>query len=710
MTFTPNFNFDFNNNWQFQNQNWNSFQPMFNNNFGNLGGFNGFNFNNIWSSNTSGQTTTSSKTSSGDSDYDAWYEKKMKGAYSSTSASGEDSAKTATFLEEKSNEIVKTQALLDDTNKKIDALKKVKDNGSKVVDASLVQDTELNEDGTIKSTEKKEKGFFKKAANWVSSAGSALLNMGKSLIGFDKDGKWNPKKALTNAAVTALAVGATFIPVVGPAIGYGLLAYGVGSGVVGVAKGVQKLNNAKTEQEEEQARQDICAGAAIGITSAMGLRSLGKAASTTNATTTSQGILSKLGQEVKNITTNPIKATTQAVKTDYAAVKSTGFIKTFGNKATSTFKSTSYETKYNDKYNNMETGLNNKLADINSKIAAETNPAKKVLLEEQKTMLEGNLNELHNLQNIKTKVEFDNLKTTNSATKNQETLTNYTQQNHGYEINGQAVSKKRFEAFESEMKSIQKSYKKDLKQLLDTKECIMRKMASKPDGHTTELNEYTQSSIRAKYKTSKDLKTGIKDINTQLTDVGTRIADVETKLQSATNPRRIHNLQNALNGLKNKKATLENELAVCNSIKFKSKLKPSTWGKNEYVLNIGGGNASYGLLFNGAKKAIVNPAAAPLLSLAQWDKEYSVPFLSTDLVEMTPEQLEEAIKGLETRKAQLEEGLDTINKTNTAQEWSNLKASAAAATQQQAAQETGETQQPENTQQDSDKKADKDEE
>ena len=116
MTFTPNFNFDFNNNWQFQNQNWNSFQPMFNNNFGNLGGFNGFNFNNIWSGNTS-TTSSSSKTSSGDSDYDAWYEKKMKGACSS--ASGEDSAKTATFLEEKSNEIVKTQALLDDTNKKI---------------------------------------------------------------------------------------------------------------------------------------------------------------------------------------------------------------------------------------------------------------------------------------------------------------------------------------------------------------------------------------------------------------------------------------------------------------------------------------------------------------------------------------------------------------------------------------------------------------
>ena len=349
----------------------------------------------------------------------------------------------------------------------------------------------------------------------------------------------------------------------------------------------------------------------------------------------------------------------------------------------------------------METGLNNKLADINSKIAAETNPAKKVLLEEQKTMLEGNLNELHNLQNIKTKVEFDNLKTTNSATKNQETLTNYTQQNHGYEINGQTVSKKSFEAFQSEMKSIQKSYKKDLKQLLDTKECIMRKMASKPDGHTTELNEYTQSTIRAKYKTSKDLDAGVKNINTQLTDVSAKIAEIKTKLQSATSTKKIRKLQNTLDGLNNKKATLENELAVCKSIKFKSKLKPSTWGKNEYVLNIGGSNASYGLLFGGVKKAIVNPAATPLLSMAQWDREFSVPFFSTDLVEMTPEQLEEAIKGLETQKAQLEQGLETINKTNTAQEWSSLKASAAAAAQQQAAQETETTQQTENAQEES---------
>ena len=67
--------------------------------------------------------------------------------------------------------------------------------------------------------------------------------MGKSLVGFDKDGKLNPEKALRNAAITALAAGATLIPVLGPAIGYGLLAYGVGSGVVLAKTDIQPCTN-----------------------------------------------------------------------------------------------------------------------------------------------------------------------------------------------------------------------------------------------------------------------------------------------------------------------------------------------------------------------------------------------------------------------------------------------------------------------------------
>ena len=135
-------------------------------------------------------------------------------------------------------------------------------------------------------------------------------------------------------------------------------------------------------------------------------------------------------------------------------------------------------------------------------------------------MIQNNLNELQNLQNLKTKVEFDNLKTTNSSTKNQESFSNYTQNSSGYEINGQTVTKENFAQFQKEMKALQKSYNKDLKNLINSKEHHMRELAKDPDAHRTELDQYTQSSIRAKYKTRKALKDGIKDINNQIEKYG----------------------------------------------------------------------------------------------------------------------------------------------------------------------------------------------
>ena len=87
---------------------------------------------------------------------------------------------------------------------------------------------------------------------WLSNAGTSLLNLGKSIIGFDKDGKWNPLKCLKNVVITAAAIGACFIPYVGPYIGYVLLATGVAGSVVGVAKGVEKLNEA--ERLKDQAK------------------------------------------------------------------------------------------------------------------------------------------------------------------------------------------------------------------------------------------------------------------------------------------------------------------------------------------------------------------------------------------------------------------------------------------------------------------------
>ena len=104
----------------------------------------------------------------------------------------------------------------------------------------------------------------------------------------------------------------------------------------------------------------------------------------------------------------------------------------------------------------METSLNNKITELNTKISTETNAAKKALLQEQKTMLESNLTELRSMSGIKTKAEFDYLKTTNSSTKNTDQLSAYTQNSSGgYDINGHAIAQKRFEAFKSEMEAIQ---------------------------------------------------------------------------------------------------------------------------------------------------------------------------------------------------------------------------------------------------------------
>ena len=160
--------------------------------------------------------------------------------------------------------------------------------------------------------------------------------MGKSFIGYDENGKWSFKKCIKNIAITAAAVGATFIPVVGPAIGYGLLAYGVGSGVVGVAKGVSKLNKARTAEEEEQARQEICAGALVGLSSAAGMRGLGKSFSTaakaSGASTTSRiatlakprtgawgKVVETTSQFSRDMTVNALRATGKAMQAEQKA-------------------------------------------------------------------------------------------------------------------------------------------------------------------------------------------------------------------------------------------------------------------------------------------------------------------------------------------------------------------------------------------------------
>ena len=670
--------------WDPSNFTFNTFSPV--------GGWNGGfgNFQMPWFG------TSSSSDSTAPDSYEAWKKEELKRQ--------EEEAKKSAFLDERSEEVKKTKELIEAQENIIKNIKKGKKaDGSYVVENAKLEGPKLKEDGSIdkEASKPKKKGFWAKAGEWVCSAGSALKNMGKSLIGFDENGKWSWKKCLKNVAITAAAIGATFIPVVGPAIGYGLLAYGVVSGGVGVAKGISKLNKAKTEEAKEQARQDICSGAFVGISSAIGLRGLGKSvsaaakASGTNTTTMGISAVAKartglgkpievISQATRDMTVNAFKATTNAMQADKALIAANGggikgFGKAYANKVnTAVNNCNNWSKRYQDKYAEMETSLNNRISELNSQIAAETNAAKRTLLQEQKAMLESNLNELRSISGFKSKTEFDRLNTENSGIRNQEKLSSYTQNSSGsYEINGQSISGQSFEVFQKEIQAMQKSYIKDLKKLNQFKEAQMRSFSKHPDSHRRELNEYTDATVRAKYNTKDKLKAGIQNLSSKIEDLTTKIAEVEEKLARATSPRKIANLRNTLQNLKAQKLAAENELAICNSIKFKSLFKSSTWLKNEYSNYIGGSNASFGALRSYAGKALTHPAAAVPLTMGQWGREYSIPMFGS-LTQLTKEQGEEYITQLEQQIAEYEKTLEALNEIESAEEWETIKAQYAA--------------------------------
>ena len=485
--------------------------------------------------------------------------------------------------------------------------------------------------------------------------------MGKSLIGYDKDGKWNWKNCLRNIGMTALAVGATFIPVVGPVIGYGLLAAGVASGVTGVIKGASKLSDAKTEVEKEQARQDICSGVFTGVTSAFGLKGLGKSFARTQSVTSSPTtILGRFKQGFNDTFVNSFKATRSAVKTDINTIRQgTGFWKLYGNKLTTTWKNiNSNQQKYNNKYNEMETELNARINNLETQINLATDNAQKTLLQQQKAMFEANLKELRGFSNIKTKVEYDNLRATNSSSENLKTLSSYDSQAQvGYSL--------------KELNYAQSKYNKDLNKLIDYKNLLMHKKARKPDLYKSELDEYTQTHIRNKYNTSKKLKEGKKSLTDRITDLDKDIANINNQLRTATG-RNAKNLRNQLRGLEKSKADLKNELDVCNSIKLKSWRKWTTWNKNEYKLALG--PKGYESNTMGALKFLATSAEtrAPF-AFSQWDREFSTP-CSLDFATLTPEQIKESLEQLELQKQEIEKTLEGLDEIQDYQTWEALKA------------------------------------
>lgn len=151
-------------------------------------------------------------------------------------------------------------------------------------------------------------------------------NVCKSLIGFDKDGKWNPVKCIRNVAI-AVGVGVLCVyaaplgAAVAAKLGGGAVAVGIGqaiaatkvvlpavglaSGTIMTGAGIYNTCKADTLDEFNKGTQQIGQGLFIGLSSAAGLRGISKSA---GVAATGNGMWSNLGASVKNTFVNPWKA------------------------------------------------------------------------------------------------------------------------------------------------------------------------------------------------------------------------------------------------------------------------------------------------------------------------------------------------------------------------------------------------------------------
>ena len=444
---------------------------------------NSFNFSNenIWT--MPGSSTTTSTTASTDNETYEQYKKRMEKEAKEAETSS-NNAELNTIKED-----IRKELKLDTQKKAIEETK------------AQVEKSKKSDGSSSTRTPHKKQGFWGKMGRWLSNAGTAIANIGKQFIGIDKDGKWNWKKCLKNVAITAAAVGACFIPVVGPAIGYGLAVTGVAMGGIGVAKGISNFNKAKANDDEaiDNAQQEIMTGAFVGLTSAFGLRGIGKGVSTANASTaaTRSGVLGKVVQNTsqfsRDITINALRATGKAMKADRALInpknggKIISFFKAWGHKTFGITKgSNNFENVYKEKYNNLQTDLETRMNEINSKLATETNAAKRALLQEEKSMLEINLKEFNSLDNtVTTKADFDKLVKDNASHFNKEYAT--TLDNTAFKT---SISAKRLKLFNKSVKKFQNNYSKKLTELVKAKNKEMYLKASNPDKYASELKTF----------------------------------------------------------------------------------------------------------------------------------------------------------------------------------------------------------------------------
>lgn len=287
-------------------------------------------------------------------------------------------------------------------------------------------------DGSSKLEDKrslKELSFWQKAGKVGMGILTGTLNVAKSLVGFDKDGKWNWKKCLKNVAI---GVGVAALCVFAAPLGAGLAATlgggmvasavgtavaatptilacaGLASGTCAAGKGIYKACKAETAQELENASQEIGSGAAIALASKAGLKKI----SVTGGYTKADGGF--LG--LKNISVNAFKTSKANFETAKQVMNFTGggiegFIKSCKytlrnakNKPVEESKN-HFETKKAEVMSNLEKKINEAQIKVNNSTGAE----KRLAQTELKTLKANH----KKLSNAKTKKDWENIKVAN---------------------------------------------------------------------------------------------------------------------------------------------------------------------------------------------------------------------------------------------------------------------------------------------------------
>ena len=569
-----------------------SFTPTWNTNF-NTWGLNSF--SSPWSSSSSSSKTEKEET------YKEYQERLKK-----ERELANEEIKIKYAKQELKREYVEELANVDKNMARIKAGKKA--DGSSTVTASS-----------------KESGFWGKAARWISNAGTALVNIGKSIIGIDENGNFDAKKCLKNIAITAGAVALTFLPGVGPFIGMGMLAAGIAGGAVGVAKGISDLDKAKTDAQKDKAQQEICANAFIGITSAFGLKGIGKSfrtASSTSASASSAAprtslagkLFEKTSNASRDMTVNAYKAVKNNIKKDIKDVQNNGFWTTYKSKATTAYKNfSSWKERYNNKRAELQKSVDTRLTDVDnqineiqnlSRINGRLTPAEQqrlALLKEERLWLQENKTELDlYFSTTNEKSVYEQLIKDNSGISAQTRIANRNASAAPNRVQGVDIPEAQLSAFNKRILAEQKKYSKAVKELAKTKENLMRSLAKHPDDNIIELSNY------------------IKDLN-------------------------VH----------------------------KKWYKPSSWFKTDYQLAIGGHNpGKYGEIAN---IMLTSPASNAPKALGTWvDPIYSGPILFSQ--ELTAEQTAELLVQLETQAKALEKELETVKRLKTEKELEEYKA------------------------------------